>query len=210
MNPSLRFHAAAATKGQYDLGNTITLAGSTFADKYVPHPSDEVDLGAVIVNAIGLEGTGLMLAPSQIATPSQLDEMHCGDSVWFVGYPDGWRDELHNLPLVRGGSVASLPRFPFDGRPEFVVDAQAFPGSSGSPVFAAFGDEAQLVGVLAETATRMSPVQGPPTILGPFTVDEVVGLGIVIRATEIPALLDAVRDRTRVLIREAAGQSKPT
>ncbi len=205
----LRFHAATTTKGQYDLGDTIVLAGTDFKEKYVPHPLAEVDLGAAIVNAVGLDAKGLMLAPEQVATQAQLDEMRCADPVWFVGYPDGWRDELHNLPLMRRGSVSSLPRLPFDGRPEFIIDAQAFPGSSGSPVFAQFGEEMKLVGVLTETAMRTSPVEGPPTILGRFTVEEVVGLGIVIRGTEIHALLDDVRARMREIV-GAQTPAKPT
>lgn len=205
----LRFHAATTTKGQYDLGDTIVLAGTDFTEKYVPHPAADVDLGAAIVNAVGLHAKGLMLAPEQVATQAQLDEMRCGDAIWFVGYPDGWRDELHNLPLMRRGSVSSLPRLPFDGRPEFIVDAQAFPGSSGSPVFGQFGDEMRLVGVLAETAMRTSPVEGPPTILGPFSVEEVVGLGVVVRGTEIDALLDDVRARLRELV-AAQTPSRPS
>jgi hypothetical protein len=154
----LRFHAATANPDQFDLGNTVVLAGKTFKDKYVPHPAADVDFAASIVNAIGAAGKGKLLAPNQVASQAQLDDMRCGDSICFVGYPDGWRDELHNVPLMRRGSVASLPRLPFDGRPEFVIDAQAFPGSSGSPVFAEFGDEMKLVGVLAESAMRASPV----------------------------------------------------
>lgn len=60
-------------------------------------------------------------------------------------------------------------------------------------MFAQFGDEMKLVGVLAQAAMRASPVSGPPTILGPFTAQEVVGLGVAIRSSEIEALVDAVR-----------------
>jgi hypothetical protein len=191
---SVRFHRRTSEKATFDLGSTVTLRGP-YHQKYVPHRDAEVDLAALIANDVGSEGTGMMLGESHIASSFDLAAMSCGDDVWFVGYPDVWRDELHNLPLVRKGSVASLPCLPFNGRPEFIIDAQAFPGSSGSPVYAAFGDEAKLVGVLAETAQAPSPVEGPPTILGGFFVNEVIGLGIVIRATEISPLLDAVRKR---------------
>jgi Trypsin-like peptidase domain len=196
----LRFHAATDEKGRYDLGDTVRLKGATFAKNYVPHPTPDVDLGAAIVNAIGQVGKGTMLAREHVATAEELDGMKVGDPIWFVGYPDGWRDELHNLPLMRRGSLASLPRLSFDGRPEFVIDAQAFPGSSGSPVFGQIGAEMRLIGILAETRVHKSPVQGPPTVLGQFVVDEVVGLGIAIRGTEIQPLADAVRARAREVI----------
>lgn len=198
----LRFHAATADKSEFDLGSTIVLAGAGFDDKYIPHPVDEVDLGAALVNAIGREGKGLTLLPTHIASPAQLDDLRCGTQVFFVGYPDAWRDEVHNLPLMRAGTIASLPKLPFDGRPEFVIDAQAFPGSSGSPVFAVFDGEMKLIGVLAETAMRPSPVSGAPASIDTFTADEIVGLGFVIRSSELPPLIDAVRTRMRELIAE--------
>jgi hypothetical protein len=209
---TLRFHAATDEKGRYDLGETVVLQGkgTDFSEKYVAHPDPEIDLGAAIVNQIGLYGKGKALEPHQIVADDELQGMNVGEPVWFVGYPDGWRDELHNLPLMRTGSVASLPSLAFDGRPEFVIDAQAFPGSSGSPVFARFGNQAKLVGVLAETRVQQTPVAGPPTILGPFSVEEVLGLGIVIRGTELPALLDAAWTRAVELIAaQPGGASSP-
>lgn len=204
----LRFHASTDEKARFDLGDAVILRGGDFSQRYVPHPDPDVDLAAAIVNAIGEHGKGKLLAPSQVATQAELDALGVGDSIWFVGYPDGWRDELHNLPLMRRGSLASLPRLDFDGRPEFVIDAQAFPGSSGSPVFAQVGDEMRLVGVLAETRVQRSAVQGPATMLGPFTVDEVVGLGIVIRASELDALVATVRSRVKEIITaQSSGRS---
>jgi Trypsin-like peptidase domain len=200
----LRFHAATEDGDHFELGETVILKGDDFTHRYVPHPSSEIDLAAAIVNAIGLEAKGLMLATSQIADQDQLKDLRCGDEIWFVGYPTGWRDEVHNLPLVRRGWVASLPWLDFDGRPEFVIDAQAFPGSSGSPVFAMVGDEMKLVGALVETREEPAPVAGAGAgagaFLGPLTVNEVVGLGIVIRSTEIFPLLDAVKDAMRKII----------
>jgi hypothetical protein len=203
----LTFHAASATKNKFELGQTITLAGSGFTHRYVPHPASEIDLAAAIVNAVGEHGKGSMLAKEHIATPAQFDQLSCGDPVWFVGYPNGLRDELHNLPLMRRGWISSLPRLPFDGRPEFVIDAQAFPGSSGSPVFAQFGEEMRLVGVLAETAQRVSPVLGATSVVGPLTVEEVVGLGYVIASTQLPPLLEEVRSMVTALVAKQSGQA---
>jgi hypothetical protein len=146
-----------------------------------------------------------MIDENQIATAADLEDLNCGEPVWFVGYPDGWRDELHNLPLMRTGSIASLPRLSFDGRSEFVIDAQAFPGSSGSPVFARFGDMVKLVGVLTETGKSDSPVRGAPPSLGTLSVEEVIGLGIVIRGTQLLPLLDAVRVDVKKMVADQQG-----
>ena len=45
-------------------------------------------------------------------------------------------DAANALPVWKTGSVASEPDVDFDGKPLFLIDVSAFPGMSGSPVFA--------------------------------------------------------------------------
>ena len=40
------------------------------------------------------------------------------------------------LPIWKTGNVASEPEVDFEGNPCFLIDVSAFPGMSGSPVFA--------------------------------------------------------------------------
>jgi len=56
--------------------------------------------------------------------------------VTLVGYPYGYYDRENALPIWKTGSVASEPKVDFEGKPLFLVDVSAFPGMSGSPVFA--------------------------------------------------------------------------
>ncbi|MCL4510452.1 MAG: serine protease [Bacteroidetes bacterium] len=56
--------------------------------------------------------------------------------VTLVGYPYGYEDSVNALPIWKTGSIASEPNVDFSGKPLFVVDVSAFPGMSGSPVFA--------------------------------------------------------------------------
>lgn len=53
----------------------------------------------------------------------------------MVGYPNGIWDQKHNMPVLRRGITATHPNLDWNGRPEFLIDAACFPGSSGSPVF---------------------------------------------------------------------------
>lgn len=55
----------------------------------------------------------------------------------MIGYPNGIWDSKHNLPLIRKGITSTHPKYEFNGKPEFLIDAACFPGSSGSPVFLA-------------------------------------------------------------------------
>lgn len=57
-------------------------------------------------------------------------------TITLIGYPYGYYDKVNSLPIWKTGSVASEPKIDFEGKPLFVVDISAFPGMSGSPVFA--------------------------------------------------------------------------
>jgi len=54
----------------------------------------------------------------------------------LLGYPFGFFDQKHYLPVWKTGHVASEPQVDFDDKPVFLVDVSAFPGMSGSPVLA--------------------------------------------------------------------------
>lgn len=57
-------------------------------------------------------------------------------TVTLLGYPYGYFDTVNFLPIWKTGSVASEPKFDFEGKPLFLVDISAFPGMSGAPAFA--------------------------------------------------------------------------
>ncbi|WP_204104003.1 MULTISPECIES: hypothetical protein [Spirulina sp. CCY15215] len=44
-------------------------------------------------------------------------------------------NSIHHLPIIRKGITATHPKLKYNGKPEFMIDAACFPGSSGSPVF---------------------------------------------------------------------------
>ena len=51
----------------------------------------------------------------------------------LLGYPYGFYDQKHFLPVWKTGHVASEPSVDFEGRPVFLVDVSAFPGDVGIP-----------------------------------------------------------------------------
>lgn len=74
------------------------------------------------------------LDKSLIPTDADLEDMLGLEQVVMVGYPNGIWDEINNFPVFRRGVTASHPRYDWNGKPEFLIDAACFPGSSGSPV----------------------------------------------------------------------------
>jgi len=57
-------------------------------------------------------------------------------AITLIGYPYGFYDKKNSLPVWKTGNVASEPNIDFEGDPYFLIDISAFPGMSGSPVFA--------------------------------------------------------------------------
>lgn len=158
------------------------------------HPDEDVDLAAL--NLSGLTSNPQLywrhLEPNLFLNPS-VDEIKPGDAISFIGYPDNRFDVLHNLPLLRKGFIASHPHIDFNGKPEVVIDAQVFPGSSGSPVFVAVENQAKLLGVVSETMVKNNKLQTIPAITKKVkTVKEVLGLGIVIKSEALKALIDDI------------------
>lgn len=57
------------------------------------------------------------------------------EKIFVMGYPYGWHDSLHNLPITRIGHLSSPFGVPFRGYPFMLGDVETHPGMSGSPVF---------------------------------------------------------------------------
>jgi hypothetical protein len=64
-----------------------------------------------------------------------LDEpIQVGSSVLIVGFPLGFHDTLHHLPVVRQAVIASAFGLRFQGQGYFLTDARTHRGTSGAPV----------------------------------------------------------------------------
>lgn len=64
------------------------------------------------------------------------DRFDVGDRLAIPGFPLGFFDTLHHLPVVRQASIASHFGVRFQGLGFFLTDARMHRGSSGSPVLA--------------------------------------------------------------------------
>jgi len=62
------------------------------------------------------------------------DEIEVGASLLLVGYPLGFQDTRHHLPVVRQALIASSFGVRFQGQGYFLTDARTHRGSSGAPV----------------------------------------------------------------------------
>lgn len=62
------------------------------------------------------------------------DVVEVGTPVLILGFPLGFRDRLHHVPVVRHAVVASSFGLRFQGQGHFLTDGRTHRGSSGSPV----------------------------------------------------------------------------
>jgi len=62
------------------------------------------------------------------------DAVEVGSPVLIVGFPLGFQDQLHHMPVVRQAIVASSFGLRFQGEGYFLTDARTHRGSSGAPV----------------------------------------------------------------------------
>lgn len=95
--------------------------------------------GSIDVAAIELDQAAMpeslvyrAFSPDSLCPPEELVEV--GTSLMVVGFPLGFSDTLHNLPVVRQAALASSFGLRFQGLGYFLTDARTHRGISGAPV----------------------------------------------------------------------------
>ncbi len=166
--------------GNPEFGEIRTFKFDGFSGLHIGHPDKGVDLACVDVSRITHGDACVKYLDEKFLTPINYERVALGSEVLFVGYPNDYYDTVNNLPLVRRGTLASMPNIDFRGQGLVVIDAQVFPGSSGSPVFAAWDGKYRLIGVVSATKEGITP-SGFPAVLG---------LGIVIKQRHVIELID--------------------
>jgi len=95
--------------------------------------------GGIDVAAIEIERQALPQKTLHRAfTPGHLfaaqDDIEIGTSLLVVGFPLGFHDTLHHMPVVRHAVIASSFGLRFQGKGYFLTDARTHRGTSGAPV----------------------------------------------------------------------------
>jgi len=93
-----------------------------------------IDVAAIEIEKSALPETTLYRAftPEHLAGPR--DRIEVGTSLLVVGFPLGFHDSLHHMPVVRHAVVASSFGLRFKGQGYFLTDARTHRGTSGAPV----------------------------------------------------------------------------
>ena len=94
----------------------------------------EIDVAVVELDRAALPPTVSMRAFTPAHLLGALDEAEVGSSLLVVGFPLGFQDTVHHLPVARQAVIASSFGLRFQGKGYFLTDARTHRGLSGAPV----------------------------------------------------------------------------
>jgi S1-C subfamily serine protease len=94
----------------------------------------EIDVAAIEIERSALPDSTVYRAftPGHLHRPPS--QVEVGTSLLVVGFPLGFHDTLHHMPVVRHAVVASSFGLRFQGEGYFLTDARTHRGTSGAPV----------------------------------------------------------------------------
>lgn len=96
----------------------------------------EVDVAAIEIDRAAMPAGCVVHPFGLLHLPVGFDLFEVGDRLAIPGFPLGFFDTVHHLPVVRQASVASCYGVRFQGQGYFLTDARLHRGCSGSPVLA--------------------------------------------------------------------------
>ncbi len=96
--------------------------------------SGAVDVAMIEIERAALPPGTAYRAFTPAHLPAHFERIEVGSSVLVVGFPLGFHDTLHHLPVVRQAVIASSFGLRFQGQGYFLTDARTHRGTSGAPV----------------------------------------------------------------------------
>lgn len=94
----------------------------------------EVDVAVIEIERAALPETTVYCAFTPRHLYGPLDHVEVGAKLLMVGFPLGFHDTLHHMPVVRHAVIASSFGLRFQGKGYFLTDARTHRGTSGAPV----------------------------------------------------------------------------
>lgn len=118
--------SAVASVRLYDEGRSTWRQGTD--------SGGEIDVAALELDRATLPQGAVLRAFGEAQLEGAMEDVGLGAPVLVVGFPLGFYDTLHNLPVARHAAVASAFGVRFQGQGYFLTDARMHRGASGAPV----------------------------------------------------------------------------
>lgn len=94
----------------------------------------DIDVAVIELDRAAFPATAVHRALTPAHLPAPGEHVELGSSLLVVGFPLGFQDTLHQMPVARQAIVASSFGLRFDGKGYFLTDARTHRGTSGAPV----------------------------------------------------------------------------
>jgi len=94
----------------------------------------EIDVAVIELERSALPAAMVYRAFTPQHLPEAQDQPEVGTPLLVVGFPLGFHDTLHHMPVVRHAVIASSFGLRFKGQGYFLTDARTHRGTSGAPV----------------------------------------------------------------------------
>jgi len=94
----------------------------------------EIDVAAIEIDRTALTTNVTLQTFTVQNLLAEHDSVEVGMPVLIVGFPLGFHDRLHHMPVVRHAILASSFGLRFQGQGYFLTDGRTHRGSSGGPV----------------------------------------------------------------------------
>jgi hypothetical protein len=94
----------------------------------------DIDVAVLELDRAALPKAAVFRAFTPEHLQGPLEEIGIGAPLLIAGFPLGFYDTVHNLPVVRQAAVASAFGVRFQEKGYFLTDARTHRGTSGSPV----------------------------------------------------------------------------
>jgi S1-C subfamily serine protease len=94
----------------------------------------EIDVAVIELDRAAMPAKTVYHAFTPSHLPGRFNQIEVGTSLLVVGFPLGFHDTLHHMPVVRHAVIASSFGLRFKGEGYFLTDARTHRGTSGAPV----------------------------------------------------------------------------
>lgn len=94
----------------------------------------EIDVATIELDRAAMPAAAALTCFTPAHLQHSLQEVEVGTPLLIVGFPLGFHDNLHHLPVVRQAVIASSFGLRFQGQGYFLTDARTHRGTSGAPV----------------------------------------------------------------------------
>jgi hypothetical protein len=215
-----RFFFARSIDGKPSLGETYNIVMEDFGERWITPVDRAIDIAVMPLAGVLRELAERSwqvyyrgVSPEMALGSGREGDIDAIEEVILIGYPSGIFDVKNFLPVARRGITATPLSVDYAGKPQFLIDASVFPGSSGSPVFLLnrgmysdregrikIGNRIIFLGMVSALAMRkeISHLQvggGTGEMLPLISTNQMMDVGVVYKASAILEVIKEISEK---------------